>query len=98
MYNIPENEKQMEDEWKRYSAFSGHCWLEDEEGNVYDYWTANEFKGINRNIRVDKTLKQYIHKTFGYEYIEFPKSIQTKMFVLMLNKLQREEQILNLLH
>jgi hypothetical protein len=93
MYQEPRTIEYVEREWNKYEAFAAHCWLEDDEGNVYDFW-LDDMIGAG-DMRIEKMTKKEIKK-FHYEYIEFPKTIQTKMFVLMYKKLKMWEELLQM--
>jgi hypothetical protein len=91
MYDEPRSVESVEKEWNKYRAFSSHCWLEDDEGNVYDYWTDDMIEA--KNTKVEKMSKEEIRK-FNYEYVEFNKTIQTKVFLLIYKELKMWEEIL----
>lgn len=92
MYDEPRSVESVEKEWNKHKAFSAHCWLEDDEGNVYDYWTSEMVEG--KNTKVEKMTKEQIRRKFNYEYVEFNKTIQTKIFLLIFKELKMWEEIL----
>jgi len=78
----------------KYRGFSGHAWLEDEDGFVYDFWNDADFD-TGKDARVEGVSKKTI-KTYGFEYEEYPKDIQTKMFVTMLPSLKMYESAMKM--
>ena len=92
-YNCPKTEQECEDEYTKHHAFSAHAWLEDDDGLIYDFW--DKWWLVGRECKLEGLSKENIKK-FGFEYKEFPKNIQTKMFVLMLDRLKWQEGLMRM--
>lgn len=97
--DCPKTEQECEEQYAKYKAFSAHCWLEDEDGDVYDYWHM-DFCYVNKDgdpveFRLEGASKEDI-KEQGYEYIQFPQNIQTKIFTMLLPQLMLYERLVKM--
>ena len=85
--------------WDGNYSFDAHAWLEDAEGNVYDYsfkhydWVAKERtnRGIKHLGEIRGVSKAAL-KEMGLEYVEADKETQTAIFLKTLEMSRGAEE------
>lgn len=83
--------KQWAEALKKSRSHPTHWWLEDENGNIYDWWDE-DWTGCEGGIVVEGANPNLLKEACEIEYIPFSREIQTQLFLHFLPILREDER------